>query len=325
MRYFLGVDVGGTKTHTLIADENGKALGFGTDGAGNWQLVGFDGLRKVLNTTIHQALNSADLRLDQISAAGFGIAGFDWPSQLQAHLDAITSIGLSCPIEVANDSIIGLMAGAAQGWGVVLIAGTSNNCRGRDRNHREARITGEGIRFGEFGGANEIVMKAIQAVAYEWSMRGLKTSLSELFIKLAGAKDLNDLLEGIDVERYQPTPAWAPIVFEAAYLGDPVAREVIAWSAHELGESACAVIRQLGIEREDFEIVMAGSVFDGGDIYIEPLHRTIHGFAPKARLVKLEAPPVVGGVILAMQKAGLATTLVRKNLIESTKEFIQET
>jgi N-acetylglucosamine kinase-like BadF-type ATPase len=324
MRYFLGVDVGGTKTHALIADEYGNALGFGMDGAGNWQSVGFGGLRQVVSATIHQALNSANLHLDQISVAGFGIAGYDWPSQLQTHREAIASIGLSCPIELTNDSIIGLMAGAAQGWGIVLIAGTGNNCRGRDRNQREARITGEGIRFGEFGGANEIVTKAIYAVSYEWSMRGPKTILSEMFIKLAAAKDLNDLIEGIDMERYQPNPAWAPMVFEAAYLGDPVAKEVIEWSAHELGESACGVIRQLGIEREEFEIVMAGSIFDGGELYIEPLHHTIQELAPKARMVKLEAPPVVGGVILAMQKAGLAAQSIRQTLIESTKGFIQQ-
>jgi N-acetylglucosamine kinase-like BadF-type ATPase len=324
MRYFLGVDVGGTKTHALIADETGKALGFGTDGAGNWQSVGFDGLQKVVSATIHEALNSANLHLDQISAAGFGIAGYDWPSELQAHVNAIGSIGLNCPMELTNDSIIGLMAGAAQGWGIVLIAGTGNNCRGRDRNQREARITGEGIRFGEFGGANEIVTKAVHVVAYEWSRRGPKTILSELFIKLTGARDLNELIEGIDMERYQPNPAWAPMVFEAAYLGDPVAKELITWSAHELGESACGVIRQLGIEREEFEIVMAGSVFDGGNLYIEPLRQTIRELAPKAKMVRLEVPPVVGGVILAMQKAELPTISIRKTLIESTKDFIRE-
>ncbi|HUI89146.1 MAG TPA: BadF/BadG/BcrA/BcrD ATPase family protein [Anaerolineales bacterium] len=322
MRYFLGVDVGGTKTQALIADESGSALGFGMDGAGNWQSVGFDGLRKVVATTIHQALISANLRLDQVSAAGFGIAGYDWPSQFQAHFAAMASIGLSCPMELTNDSIIGLMAGAEQGWGVVLVAGTGNNCRGRDRNQCEARITGEGIRFGEYGGAHEIVMKALHAVAYQWSRRGPKTSLSELFIRLAGAKDLDDLIEGMDMERYQTSPAWAPIVFEAASLGDPLAREVIAWSARELGESACAVIRQLGIEREEFEVVMAGSVFDGGSLYIEPLFRTIQELAPKAKMVKLEAPPVVGGVILAMQKLGLSTAPVHKALIESTKNCI---
>ncbi|HUH95837.1 MAG TPA: BadF/BadG/BcrA/BcrD ATPase family protein [Anaerolineales bacterium] len=324
MRYFLGVDVGGTKTHALIADEKGIALGFGLDGAGNWQSVGFDGLRKVVGATIDQALSSAQVPLDQISAAGFGIAGYDWPSQLAAHLEAVTSIGLNCPLELTNDAIIGLLAGAAQGWGIVLVAGTGNNCRGRDRDHREARITGEGIRFGEFGGASEMVMKAVQAVAYEWSRRGPKTCLSGMFIKLAGAKDLNDLVEGIDLERYRPDPAWAPLVFEAASLGDPVARDVITWSANELGESGCAVIRQLGIEGEEFEIVMAGSIFDGGELYIEPLRHTIQKLAPRAKLVRLEAPPVVGGVILAMQKAGLPTTSVHRALIESTRRFIRQ-
>jgi N-acetylglucosamine kinase-like BadF-type ATPase len=35
MRYFLGVDAGGTKTHALITDETGQAVGFGAGGPGN--------------------------------------------------------------------------------------------------------------------------------------------------------------------------------------------------------------------------------------------------------------------------------------------------
>ena len=31
-RYFLGVDVGATKSHALIADETGRAVGFGPPG-----------------------------------------------------------------------------------------------------------------------------------------------------------------------------------------------------------------------------------------------------------------------------------------------------
>ena len=32
MKYYLGVDIGGTKTHALIANENGQATGFATGG-----------------------------------------------------------------------------------------------------------------------------------------------------------------------------------------------------------------------------------------------------------------------------------------------------
>lgn len=33
MRYYLGVDVGSSKTHALIVDEGGNCVGFGKGGA----------------------------------------------------------------------------------------------------------------------------------------------------------------------------------------------------------------------------------------------------------------------------------------------------
>ncbi len=82
------------------------------------------------------------------------------------------------------------------------------------------------------------------------------------------------------------------------------------------------MIRQLRIQNEEFEIILAGRVFDGGNLYIRPLKQTIHKLAPKAKLVKLEAPPVVGGVVLGMQKVGLQTASVHRKLILSTRKLI---
>ena len=323
-RFFLGVDAGGTKTHALIADETGRAVGFGAGGAGNWQSVGFDGQQEVLAQVLAQALESAALHKGDICAAGFGLAGYDWPSQLEQHRRSVLSLGLGCPFEIVNDAVIGLLAGAGQGWGIVLIAGTGNNCRGRDPQGREGRISGEGLQFGEFGGGGELVMKAVHAVAHEWTQRGPRTLLSRMFMDMAGARDLSDLIEGIDLERYHPDAGWALAVFQAAYSGDPVARELIEWSGRELGESACAVIRQLGIQDKEFEVVMAGSLFSGGDLYIDPLRETIQRLAPGARLVRLEAPPVVGGVLLGMQQTmGVETAQTcRERLLETARGLI---
>ncbi len=49
MNYYLGVDVGGTKTHALIADESGRAVGFAQAGTGSWEVVGYNGLEMVFN------------------------------------------------------------------------------------------------------------------------------------------------------------------------------------------------------------------------------------------------------------------------------------
>jgi len=323
-QYFLGVDAGGTKTHALIADETGQAIGFGLGGEGNWQGVGYDGQRAVLQDVTQQALKMAGIRAEAICGAGFGLAGYDWPSQLEQHRASVNTLGLSCPCEIVNDSVIGLLAGATHGWGVVLIAGTGNNCRGRDRQGREGRISGEGLMFGEFGGGGELVMRAVHAVAHEWTQRGPKTILTRMFMELTGAKDLLDLIEGIDLGRYHPDAAWALAVFQAGYSGDPAAREAIAWSARELGESACAVIRQLNIQAEEFEVVMAGSLFSGGDLYIDPLRETIQKFAPRARLVRLDASPVVGGVLLGMEQVfGQDAYDRRVKLLESARALMQ--
>jgi N-acetylglucosamine kinase-like BadF-type ATPase len=323
-QFFLGVDAGGTKTHALVADEAGRAVGFGLGGAGNWQSVGYDGQRAVLDEVVRRALQMAGIGAADLCGAGFGLAGYDWPSQLERHRQSVLSPGLKCPFEIVNDSVVALLAGASQGWGVVLISGTGNNCRGRDPLGREGRISGEGGQFGEFGGASELVSKAVQVVAHEWTQRGPRTILTKMFIEMTGAKDLLDLIEGIDLGRYEPEAGWALAVFQAAYSGDPAAREVIEWSGRELGESACAVIRQLGIQDREFEVVMAGSLFAGGDLYIDPLRETIQKVAPGARLVRLEAPPVVGGVLLGMEQVlGPKAYAHRAQLIETTRGLMR--
>jgi N-acetylglucosamine kinase-like BadF-type ATPase len=321
-RYFLGVDIGATKSHALIADEEGQAVGFGAGGPGNHEVVGYEGLRTVLHSITHQALTSADIGLEQIAGAGFGVAGYDFPSEREPTRQILDSLGLRAPYEFVNDTIVGLLAGAMEGWGVVVVAGTSNNCRGRDRQGHEGWITGCGPSFAEYGGAAELVRRAMQDVSKAWSRRGPATRLGEAFIALTGATDLTDLLEGLALERYHLTAAAAPLIFQVAAEGDAVAQEAIRWSGRELGNLAVGVIRQLGFEGLDFEVVLAGSLYDGGPLLTEPLRATIHATAPGARLVRLTAPPVVGGVLLGMEQVGIRTAAVRQRLNESAKRLV---
>ena len=322
MGCFLGVDVGATKTHALVADEHGKVIGFGKAGSGNHEVVGYPGLQYALHESVEAALQTAGVTHWQVDGAGFGVAGYDWPSELSETLETIQTLHLDCPIEVVNDSVLGLVAGAAQGWGVGLIAGTGNNVCGRDSLGREGRVTGNGILCGEYGGGGEIVFCAVQKVCHAWTLRGQPTALTQAFIALAGAADECDLIEGIVLERYHPMAGWARAVFKAAAEGDAVAQEVIAWNARELGASAVGVIRQLHLQHEDFEVVLAGSIFDGGDLYIEPLRQVIQQAAPGARLVRLEAPPVVGGVLLGMEKAGFYGYDIRETLIVNARTWL---
>ncbi|HSB67403.1 MAG TPA: BadF/BadG/BcrA/BcrD ATPase family protein [Anaerolineales bacterium] len=320
--YYLGVDIGGTKSHALIADQNGNAIGFGTHGPGNHEEVGYEGLRIALQTVTEKALLMAGISKEQIISAGFGVAGYDWPSELQPTLDAIHSTGLSCPVEAVNDTIIGLLAGTSRGWGVAVVAGTGTNCWGWDEDHNIGRVTGVG--YGEHGGAGNLVERALVAIAYEWTQRGPKTRLTEEFLRITGAKDIPSLIEGLEMGSYNLHSDYAPVVHTVACQGDPVALSIIRWAGDELGQTTLAVIRQLGIQQKEFEIVLVGSLFDIGEMLIAPMRDVITKEAPYAKLVRLSAPPVVGGVLLAMQLDGSNPATLREPLIESTCRLLAQ-
>jgi N-acetylglucosamine kinase-like BadF-type ATPase len=320
-QYFLGIDIGGSKSHAMVADEYGQTRGFGSGGPGNYEVVGWDGLQQTLHTVTDHALASAAITREQIAGAGFGIAGYDWPGEEKPTRQAIESLGLEAPYALVNDSILGLLAGAPEGWGVVVVAGTSNNCRGRDRQGREGRVTGCGPQYGEYGGAVELVAKAVQAVGLAWTQRGKPTGLTEAFMQATGATSEIDLLEGLYLGQYSLSPSAAPLVFRAAAEGDAVAQEIVRWAGRELGDLALGVIRQLDFQELGFDVVLAGSLYGGSPLLVEAMQQTIHAEAPGARLVRLAAPPVVGGVLLGMEQVGIKTFRLRQPLMESTQRL----
>ena len=317
MRYYLGVDIGGTKSHALLTDEAGNALSFAEAGPGNHEVVGYDGLRQVLETLTATVTAAAAAPRAAIAGAGFGVAGYDWPSERAPTLEAIAALGLTCPVEAVNDTIIGLLAGAEQGWGIGLVAGTSNNCRGWDRQHREGRVLGNGTMMGENGGAYELVEHAVQAVARAWTLRGPQTALTDTFIALTGAKDAADLLEGLSQEVYTLTASAAPAVVRTAEAGDAVAQAAVRWCAEELGSLAVGVIRQLQLQQETFEVVLIGSFYNAGPLLLEPLFAAIRAEAPHAQFVRLTAPPVIGAVVLGMDAAGIDGAARRSQMIQT--------
>ena len=326
MGYFLGADLGGTKTHLAVADETGRVIGFGAAGPANHENVGFDGMYNTLADALGGALKSAGLQKSDISGAGFGIAGYDWPSEKPKMAEVIDRLGLNAPYEMMNDAVPGLVAGAEEGWGVVIVSGTGCNARGWDKDHkREGRVTGYGVLMGEAAGSSELVNRAMQLVSFEWTRRGPKTALSQMFMDALGVKSLEELLE---IYTHSPSnnigAGFAPRVFQVARQGDAVAMELIRWAGRELGEMANGIIRQLEFENLKFDVVLAGGMFDGGPLLVDPMRETIQRLAPDARLVHLTIPPVIGAVLVGMEKGGVGNGLqLRKMMSESLKVLMK--
>ncbi len=229
---------------------------------------------------------------------------------------------MNAPAEIVNDATLGILAGAAEGWGVAVVSGSGCNCRGWDRERREGRVTGFGFSMGEGAGASEMIFKIKQAIAHDWTRRGPPTRLTQALVEFAGARDVEDFLEALTLQRIRLPIDAARLVFHIAAAGDAVARDLIVWAGQELGSLAVGVIRQLELEAEAFDVVMVGSFFNGSPLLAHTMGEVIHTVASGARLVRLTAPPVVGAVRLAMEQAALHPLPLHERLIESTNQML---
>lgn len=309
-RYFLGIDAGATKTHALIADENGHVYGSGHSGPGNWEGVGLEGAYEAYAAAIAQALAAAELEITDLSAGGYALAGLDFPSDEGRLKPIIEQLGVPGPQVLVNDTYGALRAGTRDGVGVVIIAGTGTTVAGCNRQGERFRTFGEGQMLGDIGGAGDYVWLAVRAVAQAYTGRGEPTLLTKLLVEACDVDGPLALIEGLcrhQIER--PRAKHAPLVFQAADQGDRVAQGIIRHVGCELGANAAAVARRLGMHGEAFDLVLAGGTFrSGSELLLGSIIASVRAIAPQAQLVQLQTAPVAGSTLLAMDATQAAVT-----------------
>jgi N-acetylglucosamine kinase-like BadF-type ATPase len=185
-------------------------------------------------------------------------------------------------------------------------------------------VVGNGISFGENGGAIEIVQRTLQMVNHAWIKRIPPTALTKILMDGTGARDEMDLMEGISNQQYHLFPHLAIKVVEAARAGDEAAQEAVRWAGEELGWIAVSVARQIEMENDDVEIIQSGSVFEAGEPITKPMQEVVLKHCPRAKLLRLEGPPVVGAVILGMEQAGFDGYAVRDVIVRTAKEMVKK-
>lgn len=305
MAYYLGLDVGGTKTFCLVGDDLGHVLGFGRGGAGNYECFGIDPATKEICNAIHSALETAGLTLDQISAIGMGVAGADLPEDyVMLEKEIFTPLFGQIRRVFRNDSMAGLRGGTKDPFGIVIACGTGCVCAGINRQGKETRVGGISEDFGDMVSGPSIGTEGLKAV---WRSRdGIigPTLLTQKFISRAGCKDVDELFREMYYRRiwYSDLEPMAKLVFDAAWEGDPTACDILEWGGKYLGEMVNAAARHLEMQNDVFDVVMTGSVFKGSSpVLIDAMTTRIHRECPKARPVRALFEPVVGALLLGME------------------------
>ncbi|MFE6077441.1 N-acetylglucosamine kinase [Paenibacillus sp. NPDC057886] len=301
MSYYLGIDGGGTKTYALLTDDCGNVLGKGVGGNGNHQID-----RALAAQSIREAaegaLNEAGLRIHEISHTYFGLAGADREADYRILHPLVQEIGFTQNYSINCDTMIGLRAGTNRPYGVALICGTGTNSAGRNPAGEHIQVGGFDYMYGDFGGGGSLNIEVFRSVIRSWDGREQTTLLTPLLLNFLGYDSVSDMFDDFqDHGKHVPVHA-AKLLFEAAAADDAVALEILNRQGVELGKSAAAVIHKLGMEKDTFDVVLAGSLLTRGDRgwIRSKVEQAVATIAPNATIVTLATEPVVGALWSAM-------------------------
>lgn len=313
-RRVIGVDAGGSKTLALLADGHGRVLAEARDDGANLLVHGGDGVAAVLRRILAALDGSEDGggggseddgpagdRPDgRADALCLGIAGAGRPEDVERVEAILRRLGWRRPARVVHDAHIALVAGAPEGVGIVVVAGTGSVAYGVDPSGSRARAGGWGHILGDEGSAFWLGHAAIRRGIRAADGRGPATSLGDRVSRHLGLERAQELIPWFyDREHTRRRLAeLAPLVEAAAGDGDPSAEELLDEAAHHLARAARAVARQLTLP-DRYPVVLAGGAFKACPSLVRRIDERLD--LHRSRLVKLEVEPAAGAVRLALE------------------------
>jgi glucosamine kinase len=306
VRYVMGVDGGATKTLAAVLDLKEKALYVGEGGPSNEDAVGAREAVKELLGAAERAIARAGIDADRLGAAVLAIAGTDTDSAARHVRDASPDAWI-----VVNDVVAAWATATGGGPGIAAIAGTGSNVfgvgvGGDGAEPRAWRAGGWGHRLGDEGSGYWLGVQSIKAALRDREASGPPTALTDAVPASLGESSIEAVVARVYAEPTLTKGEIASIGIETARLaaqGDAIARELYERGAAELGEQIAAVIRQTGLQG-DFPVGLIGSAFKAGAVFVEPLTRAIHAYAPDACVAPVEMAPVGGSLLLAARACG---------------------
>jgi len=315
----LAVDGGNSKADVALVGADGTLLAAVRGPTISHQAVPLDEAVRRLTELVASARGSAGPTDEPPSHAIYCLAGADYPSDVRRLRSAFEKAVPARESLVLNDTFAALRAGSTRSWGIALICGEGINAAAVAPNGRHVRFAGVGDISGDWGGGVSVGPAGLGAAVRARDGRGPRTALERTIPAAVGLRRPEDVTrayyEGrLDEDRISDL---TPVVFATAAGGDPVARAIVDRLADELAVMAVALARRTGLTRRDPDVVLAGGVFTTDDAAFHAgLAERILAAIPKARIVRLAAPPVLGAALLGLDRlhGGLSDPAIQARL-----------
>lgn len=303
MKYYIGIDGGGSKTKFLCVDRDGRECGSATTIGTYCAQDGIDAVLSRLKDGISQCLpeETADVLI------GFGMPAYGENQKLDAlAAEKIRDAFSPMKVHIDNDSAIGWAGSLAMKPGISVVAGTGSIAYGRDASGNTGRCGGWHEFFSDEGSGYWLGKQLLQIFSQQSDGRLPKTALYDLLhteLELHEDFDIISLVNRRYAHSRKDTAALQKILLNAARVGDPHALACYDRASEELSRLIVAVLNKLDFhEGETVPISYQGGLFSIPDLIRNPVAHKVRAaaFPREIDFCQPKLDPCRGAVLLAV-------------------------
>ncbi len=305
-QYIMAIDGGGTKTMAVLCDLNGKIIKKAKCGCSNFAKIGIEQAVNNIADAIEKVLNY-DKNIEIVSTC-IALAGIEESVKIKNII--LKKLAL-CPkiskifrgkLIIESDQLAGFYSGSDEKYGIVLIAGTGSVAHGWKRG-KQTKASGWGW-LSDKGSSFWIGQKAIKSVFKDLDKRGGKTKITNMILKKFDIKTPEQLYDKIYInnDAKKVIPYFSILVNKAAEKKDKIAYSILEQAGKELALSANTVIKKLNFQKQEFPLVLIGSLFKS-KIVLKITKKEIKKFAPKAKFILPSQEPITGAIKIAINNS----------------------
>ena len=302
MKFYIGVDGGGTKTAYALFDENKNIVAEHYGPASNHENMegSFPEAAGIIADGVKAVAAKGNITLADVDGMLMGLAGIDHPYQHDAMQEELGKLGVT-GARIYNDGFIVIKAGVGSGAGIGYNCGTGTCCNSIDSKGNMLQIGGFDVLSGDKGNGHWVGAQTFRIMYDQLCLGKGESMITKLMGEKAGIIDRATLLDSIAVlEGDEGEDFLRKLIvsfFEAANSGDEAAMLVIEEMAQRGADYICGHINAMEFDCDVINVVLSGSIHTKlpSEKYTDRMAQLVEERTNKKfNFIKLQCAPVVG-------------------------------
>ncbi len=303
MKYFIGIDGGGTKTAYVVGNEKGEILFRHKTEGSSYQGSSIDAVLNQISTAVDYCLIQVNLKRENCAGMVVGLPCYGESKNEDQEIQEKAKVYLSgIPYHIVNDVEVGWAGSLKLRDGINVVAGTGSIAFGRNEYKQTARSGGWSTFFSDEGSCYWLGRRTMELFGKESDGRLPKGALHKLIIEQYQLKEDIDFIAITEQEiiPYREKVAQLQkILLEAAEQGDTSAIHLYHEASEELYLMILGVVQQLKLSGKSFCWSYSGGLFHAKKFVLPRLKEKVNGLGGK--LIDPMATPDEGAFLLAKE------------------------